>query len=102
MLMSLTVRSAPQTLAGLSARKHVSRVVYTADQMKQFLINTKGQREVLVSNFYPNLQQFVKDEKYWLREGAIPKPHSFRLKKKVSDIRKALCQAEHDTIYSGP
>ena len=29
----------------------ILRVVYMADQMKQFLINTKGQREVLVANF---------------------------------------------------
>ena len=61
----------------------VSTVVYTAEQLMNFLLKTKGQRDVRVVDYFPDKQQFVRDGTFWMREGEIPKPEYYRLRQKL-------------------
>ena len=58
-----------------------------------FLLKTKGQRDVRVVDYFPNKQQFVRDGTFWMREGEIPKPECYRLRQRVSEVRKELRNA---------
>ena len=55
-----------------------------------FLLKTKGQRDVSVVVYFQDKQQFVKDGTFWMREGEIPQPECYRLRQKVDEIRKEL------------
>ena len=68
----------------------VSTVVYTAEQLMNFLLKTKGQRDVRVVDYFPDKQQFVRDGTFWMREGEIPKPEYYRLRQKLREVRKGL------------
>lgn len=67
--------------------------VYKADEIMAFLMGHKGERGVDFEKQFPDLAQFVKDATFWMREGAIPKPEFYRLRAKVSQIRKQLRSA---------
>ena len=71
----------------------VPTVVYTAEEIMLFLLKTKGQRDVRVVDYFPNKQQFVRDGTFWMREGEIPKPECYRLRQRVSEVRKELRNA---------
>lgn len=70
-----------------------SNAVYKSDEIMDFLTGHKGERGVDFEKQFPNLSQFVKDATFWMREGAIPKPEFYRLRAKVSQIRKQLRSA---------
>lgn len=67
-----------------------SNTVYKAEDIITFLTGHKGERGVDFEKQFPDLPQFVKDATFWMREGAIPKPEFYRLRAKVSKIRKQL------------
>ncbi|KAK3558072.1 hypothetical protein QTP86_007318 [Hemibagrus guttatus] len=46
-------------------------VVYSAEDIKEFLRNTKWQKNVALEEFFPDRKQFIHDVKFFRREGAF-------------------------------
>jgi len=67
-----------------------SNTVYKSEEILSFLRTHKGERGVDFERKFPDLPQFVHDATLWMREGVIPKPEFYRLRAKVSQIRKQL------------
>ncbi|KAK3542572.1 hypothetical protein QTP86_030400, partial [Hemibagrus guttatus] len=59
-------------------------VVYSAEDIKEFLRNTKWQKNVALEEFFPDRKQFVHDVKFFRREGAFVDVEIFRLKKLIT------------------
>ncbi|KAK3558043.1 hypothetical protein QTP86_006421 [Hemibagrus guttatus] len=59
-------------------------VVYSAEDIKEFLRNTKGQKNVVLEEFFPDRKQFIHDVKFFRREGAFVDVEIFRLKKLIT------------------
>ncbi|KAK3570656.1 hypothetical protein QTP86_024770 [Hemibagrus guttatus] len=59
-------------------------VVYSAEDIKEFLRNTKWQKNVVLEEFFPDRKQFIHDVKFFRREGAFVDVDIFRLKKLIT------------------
>ncbi|KAK3534478.1 hypothetical protein QTP86_015179, partial [Hemibagrus guttatus] len=59
-------------------------VVYSAEDIKEFLRNTKWQKDVALEEFFPDRKQFIHDVKFFRREGAFVDAEIFRLKKLIT------------------
>ncbi|KAK3522075.1 hypothetical protein QTP70_022611, partial [Hemibagrus guttatus] len=59
-------------------------VVYSAEDIKEFLRNTKWQNNVALEEFFPDRKQFIHDVKFFRREGAFVDVEIFRLKKLIT------------------
>ncbi|KAK3510779.1 hypothetical protein QTP70_022486 [Hemibagrus guttatus] len=59
-------------------------VVYSTEDIKEFLRNTKWQKNVALEEFFPDLKQFIHDVKFFRREGAFVDVEIFRLKKLIT------------------
>ncbi|KAK3526501.1 hypothetical protein QTP70_030657, partial [Hemibagrus guttatus] len=59
-------------------------VVYSAEDIKEFLRNTKWQKNVALEEFFPDRKQFTHDVKFFRREGAFVDVEIFRLKKLIT------------------
>ncbi|KAK3549037.1 hypothetical protein QTP70_028519 [Hemibagrus guttatus] len=59
-------------------------VVYSAEDIKEFLRNTKWQKNVALEEFFPDRKQFTHDVKFFRREGAFLHVEIFRLKKLIT------------------
>ncbi|KAK3517732.1 hypothetical protein QTP70_016978 [Hemibagrus guttatus] len=59
-------------------------VVYSAEDIKEFLRNTKWQKNVALEEFFPDRKQFIHDVKFFRREGAFVDVEIFRLKKLIT------------------
>ncbi|KAK3506666.1 hypothetical protein QTP70_013172 [Hemibagrus guttatus] len=58
-------------------------VVYSAEDIKEFLRNTKWQKNVALEEFFPDRKHFIHD-KFFRREGAFVDVEIFRLKKLIT------------------
>ncbi|KAK3549035.1 hypothetical protein QTP70_028514 [Hemibagrus guttatus] len=58
-------------------------VVYSAEDIKEFLRNTKWQKNVALEEFFPDRKHFIHDVKFFRREGAFLHVEIFRLKKLI-------------------
>ncbi|KAK3551835.1 hypothetical protein QTP70_029411, partial [Hemibagrus guttatus] len=58
-------------------------VVYSAEDIKEFIRNTKWQKNVALEEFFPDRKQFIHD-KFFRREGAFVDVEIFRLKKLIT------------------
>ncbi|KAK3571382.1 hypothetical protein QTP86_010419 [Hemibagrus guttatus] len=58
-------------------------VVYSAEDIKEFIRNTKWQKNVALEEFFPDHKQFIHD-KFFRREGAFVDVEIFRLKKLIT------------------
>ncbi|KAK3544420.1 hypothetical protein QTP86_011158 [Hemibagrus guttatus] len=54
-------------------------VVYSAEDIKEFLRNTKWQKNVALEEFFPDRKHFIHDVKFFRREGAFLHVEIFRL-----------------------
>ncbi|XP_058236189.1 uncharacterized protein LOC131346653 [Hemibagrus wyckioides] len=63
-------------------------VVYSADDIKEFLRNTKWQKNVALEEFFPDRKQFIHDVKFFRREGAFIDVEIFHLKKLITRVNK--------------
>ncbi|KAK3510999.1 hypothetical protein QTP70_027845 [Hemibagrus guttatus] len=59
-------------------------VVYSAEDIKEFLRNTKWQKNVALEEFFPDRKQFIHDVKFFRREGAFVDVEIFRMKKLIT------------------
>ncbi|KAK3538150.1 hypothetical protein QTP70_032483 [Hemibagrus guttatus] len=59
-------------------------VVHSAEDIKEFLRNTKWQKNVALEEFFPDRKQFIHDVKFFRREGAFVDVEIFRLKKLIT------------------
>ncbi|KAK3555034.1 hypothetical protein QTP86_005696 [Hemibagrus guttatus] len=59
-------------------------VVYSAEDIKEFLRNAKWQKNVALEEFFPDRKQFIHDVKFFRREGAFVDVEIFRLKKLIT------------------
>ncbi|KAK3525572.1 hypothetical protein QTP70_000458 [Hemibagrus guttatus] len=59
-------------------------VVYSAEDIKEFLRNTKWQKNVALEEFFPDRKQFIHNVKFFRREGAFVDVEIFRLKKLIT------------------
>ncbi|KAK3519527.1 hypothetical protein QTP70_034596 [Hemibagrus guttatus] len=59
-------------------------VVYSAEDIKEFLRKTKWQKNVALEEFFPDRKQFIHDVKFFRREGAFVDVETFRLKKLIT------------------
>ncbi|KAK3526114.1 hypothetical protein QTP70_015999, partial [Hemibagrus guttatus] len=59
-------------------------VVYSAEDIKEFLRNTKWQKNGALEEFFPDRKQFTHDVKFFRREGAFVDVEIFRLKKLIT------------------
>ncbi|KAK3521155.1 hypothetical protein QTP70_000521 [Hemibagrus guttatus] len=59
-------------------------VIYSAEDIKEFLRNTKWQKNVALEEFFPDRKQFIHDVKFFRREGAFVDVEIFRLKKLIT------------------
>ncbi|KAK3516285.1 hypothetical protein QTP70_008646 [Hemibagrus guttatus] len=81
-------------------------VVYSAEDIKEFLRNTKWQKNVALEEFFPDRKQFIHDVKFFRREGAFVDVEIFRLKKLITrytlnvtrDIVRLLKALEMETV----
>ncbi|KAK3562687.1 hypothetical protein QTP86_005311 [Hemibagrus guttatus] len=64
-------------------------VVYSAEDIKEFLRNTKWQKNVALEEFFPDRKQFIHDAKFFRREGAFVDVEIFRLKKLITRISES-------------
>ncbi|KAK3522500.1 hypothetical protein QTP86_016150 [Hemibagrus guttatus] len=64
-------------------------VVYSAEDIKEFLRNTKWQKNVALEEFFPDRKQFIHD-KFFRREGAFVDVEIFRLKKTDNEKKAAF------------
>lgn len=65
-----------------------SVVMYAAEDISNFLKETKGQKNVRVENYFIDGQQFINDVCHHRREGAFTDRELYRLKKFVSKLKK--------------
>ncbi|KAK3533270.1 hypothetical protein QTP70_014323 [Hemibagrus guttatus] len=63
-------------------------VVYSAEDIKEFLRNTKWQKNVALEEFFPDRKQFIHDVKFFRREGAFVDVEIFRLKKLITRVNR--------------
>ncbi|KAK3507770.1 hypothetical protein QTP70_000273 [Hemibagrus guttatus] len=63
-------------------------VVYSAEDIKEFLRNTKWQKNVALEEFFPDRKQFIHDVKFFRREGAFVDVEIFRLKKLIMRVKR--------------
>ncbi|KAK3534608.1 hypothetical protein QTP86_016758 [Hemibagrus guttatus] len=63
-------------------------VVYSAEDIKEFLRNTKWQKNVALEEFFPDRKQFIHDVKFFRREGAFVNVEIFRLKKLITRLEQ--------------
>ncbi|KAK3510682.1 hypothetical protein QTP70_013507 [Hemibagrus guttatus] len=75
-------------------------VVYSAEDIKEFLRNTKWQKNVALEEFFPDRKQFIHDVKFFRREGAFVDVEIFRLKKLITrkHIDVVMLQETHSDI----
>ncbi|KAK3520082.1 hypothetical protein QTP70_013029 [Hemibagrus guttatus] len=59
-------------------------VVYSTEDIKEFLRNTKWQKNVALEEFFPDRKQFIHDVKFFRREGAFIHVEIFHLKKLIT------------------
>ncbi|KAK3533832.1 hypothetical protein QTP70_032693 [Hemibagrus guttatus] len=59
-------------------------VVHSAEDIKEFLRNTKWQKNVALEEFFPDRKHFIHDVKFFRREGAFVDVEIFRLKKLIT------------------
>ncbi|KAK3527932.1 hypothetical protein QTP86_012209 [Hemibagrus guttatus] len=59
-------------------------VVHSAEDIKEFLRNTKWQKNVALEEFFPDRKQFTHDVKFFRREGAFVDVEIFRLNKLIT------------------
>ncbi|KAK3537056.1 hypothetical protein QTP70_000279 [Hemibagrus guttatus] len=59
-------------------------VVYSAEDIKEFLRNTKWQKNAALEEFFPDRKQFIHDVKFFRREAAFVDVEIFRLKKLIT------------------
>ncbi|KAK3562249.1 hypothetical protein QTP86_032586, partial [Hemibagrus guttatus] len=59
-------------------------VIYSAEDIKEFLRNTKWQKNVALEEFFPDRKHFIHDVKFFRREGAFVDVEIFRLKKLIT------------------
>ncbi|KAK3562924.1 hypothetical protein QTP86_011449 [Hemibagrus guttatus] len=62
-------------------------VVYSAEDIKEFLRNTKWQKNVALEEFFPDRKQIIHD-KFFRREGAFVDVEIFRLKKLITRVNR--------------
>ncbi|KAK3541664.1 hypothetical protein QTP86_034735, partial [Hemibagrus guttatus] len=67
--------------------KEQINVVYSAEDIKEFLRNTKWQKNVALEEFFPDRKHFIHDVKFFRREGAFLHVEIFRLKKLITRLR---------------
>ncbi|KAK3510268.1 hypothetical protein QTP70_032587 [Hemibagrus guttatus] len=58
-------------------------VVYSAEDIKEFLRNTKWQKNVALEEFFPDRKQFIHDVKFFKKEGTFIDGEIFCLKKLI-------------------
>ncbi|KAK3527731.1 hypothetical protein QTP86_002196, partial [Hemibagrus guttatus] len=58
-------------------------VVYSAEDIKEFLRNTKWQKNVALEEFFPDRKQFIHDVKFFRKEGTFIDVEIFCLKKLI-------------------
>lgn len=63
-------------------------VLYTAEDIREFLRDTKWQKNVVIEEFFPDLKQFIHDVIYFRREGAFLEVEIYRLKKLITKINR--------------
>ncbi|KAK3552293.1 hypothetical protein QTP86_009435 [Hemibagrus guttatus] len=61
-------------------------VVYSAEDIKESLRNTKWQKNVALEEFFPDRKHFIHDVKFFRREGAFIHVEIFRLKKLITRL----------------
>lgn len=64
---------------------------YDMDDIRLFLKSTKNKRGVLVSEYFPDMKQFVEKSKRLMSEGCFTNKEVYRLKKIVNKINVDLC-----------
>ncbi|KAK3511548.1 hypothetical protein QTP70_009337 [Hemibagrus guttatus] len=75
-------------------------VVHSAEDIKEFLRNTKWQKNVALEEFFPDRKHFIHDVKFFRREGAFLHVETFRLKKLITrkHIDVVMLQETHSDI----
>ncbi|KAK3542235.1 hypothetical protein QTP86_021395, partial [Hemibagrus guttatus] len=66
------------------SQKEQINVVYSAEDIKELLRNTKWQKNVALEEFFPDRKQFIHDVKFFRREGAFVDVEIFHLKKLIT------------------
>ncbi|KAK3530622.1 hypothetical protein QTP86_029314 [Hemibagrus guttatus] len=66
------------------SQEELINVVYSAEDIKEFLRNTKWQKNVALEEFFPDRKQFIHDDKFFRREGAFVDVEIFCLKKLIT------------------
>ncbi|KAA0722766.1 Transposon TX1 uncharacterized 82 kDa protein ORF 1 [Triplophysa tibetana] len=64
---------------------------YDMDDIRLFLKSTKNKRGVFVSEYFPDMKQFVEKSKRLMSEGCFTNKEVYRLKKIVNKINVDLC-----------
>ncbi|KAI4878181.1 hypothetical protein NFI96_009368 [Prochilodus magdalenae] len=72
----------------MSSQEDTSSTVYTAGDIKAFLLRTKGQKLVQVAECISDWSQIVYDVGHFRREKAFTEPELYRLKKLLTRLRK--------------
>ncbi|KAK3542537.1 hypothetical protein QTP86_028678, partial [Hemibagrus guttatus] len=76
-------------------------VVYSAEDIKEFLRNTKWQKNVALEEFFPDRKQFIHDVKFFRREGAFVDVEIFRLKKLITRQTVSFYSKLYSSEWSG-
>ncbi|KAK3545804.1 hypothetical protein QTP70_013774 [Hemibagrus guttatus] len=63
-------------------------VVHSAEDIKEFLRNTKWQKNVALEEFFPDHKHFIHDVKFFRREAAFIHVEIFRLKKLITRVNR--------------
>ncbi|KAK3567956.1 hypothetical protein QTP86_027412 [Hemibagrus guttatus] len=73
-------------------------VVYSAEDIKEFLRNTKWQKNVALEEFFPDRKQFIHDVKFF-RRGVFVDVEIFRLKKLITRVNRENSDHEKRVVF---
>ncbi|GLD64390.1 uncharacterized protein AKAME5_003006200, partial [Lates japonicus] len=77
----------------LSHTQQTAAQVYPANILKSFLQQTKGMRNLMLEQYFPDMQGFYKSDRYIIKhraESELTDQEIFRLKKLIIKVRKQL------------
>lgn len=80
--------SVSDSVLNVDSQEEQLNVVYSAEDIKEFLKNTKWQKNVAIEEFFPDCKQFLHDVRHFRKEGAFIDVEIFRLKKLITKVNR--------------
>ncbi len=82
-----------------ASQKRSVRSAYTLDKIKKFLQTTKGMKDVVAEDYFPDRELFINSARALMKDdGAFTEQEVFRLKKIVQKLKLNLLNDEFESV----